>query len=103
MIVTTVTLKRRDFKHVRTGRQRLVWGWLLLVSLCVARGQGTVLYENDFQKAEVGKVPEDMMVLDGNFSVKAEGTNKFLELPGAPLDSFAVQFGPAETNSLSLS
>jgi hypothetical protein len=44
-----------------------------------------------------------MMVLDGNFTVKAEGTNKFLELPGAPLDSFAVQFGPAETNSVSVS
>jgi hypothetical protein len=44
-----------------------------------------------------------MLVLDGNFSVKADETNKFLELPGAPLDSFSLQFGAAETNSISVS
>jgi len=54
------------------------------------------LYECDFEKAAAGKVPEDMMVLDGVWSVKAEGGNKFLELPGAPLDSFGVLFGPAQ-------
>jgi hypothetical protein len=57
-----------------------------------------VLYVNNFEKAEIGSVPEDLMVLGGEFAVKRDGTNQFLELPGAPLDSFAVQFGPA-TNS----
>jgi hypothetical protein len=71
--------------------------------MCLARGDGSILYENDFEKAETGKVPADMLVLDGNFSVKADETNKFLELPGAPLDSFSLQFGPAETNSVSVS
>ena len=55
------------------------------------------LYANDFEKAEVGKLPEDFLSLNGEFAVKADGTNKFLELPGAPLDSFAVQFGPTES------
>ena len=54
------------------------------------------LYENNFQSAEVGKVPDDFLVLDGGFTVKTDGTNKFLELPGAPLDSFGVLFGPTE-------
>ena len=53
------------------------------------------LYTNDFVKAVVGSVPDDLMVLGGEFTVKRDGTNQFLELPGAPLDSFAAQFGPA--------
>src|SRR5438105_127954 len=35
------------------------------------------------------------MALNGDFGVKAESGNKFLELPGSPLDSFSVQFGPS--------
>lgn len=51
-------------------------------------------YKNDFQKAEVDSVPEEFLVLDGEFQVKAEGDNKFLELPGAPLETFGFLFGP---------
>lgn len=54
------------------------------------------LYENNFERAEVDKVPEDFLVLDGGFVVKQEGHNKFLELPGAPLDTFGALFGPTE-------
>jgi hypothetical protein len=54
------------------------------------------LYTNDFEHAALGAVPEGMMVLGGEFTVKSAETNRFLELPGAPLDSFAVQFGPGE-------
>jgi len=61
------------------------------------------LYENNFEKAEVGKVPDDFLVLDGGFVVKEEAGNKFLELPGAPLDSFAVQFGPATNSDVAVS
>ncbi|HSU53986.1 MAG TPA: hypothetical protein VLT36_08020 [Candidatus Dormibacteraeota bacterium] len=55
-----------------------------------------VLYENNFEKAELRKVPEDFLVLDGGFAVKEDSGNRFLELPGSPLDSFSVQFGPSE-------
>lgn len=51
---------------------------------------GDLLYQNDFEKAEVGKVPEEFMVLEGAFTVKEENSNRFLELPGAPLDSYGV-------------
>ncbi len=72
----------------------------ILIPLLAIAGLSVVahaspLFQNDFEKAEVGKVPEEIMVLGGEFAVKADGTNKVLELPGAPLDSFAVQFGPA--------
>ncbi len=53
-----------------------------------------VLYENNFEKADVGKVPDDFLVIDGDFTVKEENGNKFLELPGAPLDSYGLLFGP---------
>jgi hypothetical protein len=76
---------------------------LLLASGLAAFGQTRSVYENNFEAAEAGKEPEDFLVLNGSFTVKALGTNKVLELPGAPLDSFALQFGPAETVNVSVS
>jgi hypothetical protein len=67
-----------------------------------ARAQFKQVFACDFESAEPGKVPEEFMVLDGAFAVKAEGTNKFLELPGAPLDTFGVLFGPTLTNNASV-
>ena len=61
------------------------------------------LYENNFESAELNSVPSDFLVLDGGFKVKEEGGNKFLELPGAPLDSFAVLFGATEKAGVTVS
>jgi len=68
-----------------------------LFATAVGAAEGKPLYQNDFEKAEVGKVPDDMMVLEGAFAVKSEGTNRFLDLPGAPVDDFSVLFGPTES------
>ena len=65
--------------------------------------QDKLLYENDFEKAALDKVPDDFLVLDGQFAVKEEGGNKFLELPGAPLDTFGVLFGPTEKEGTAVS
>jgi len=65
--------------------------------------EAKILYENNFEKAEAGKLPEDLLVLDGAFAVKAEGGNKFLELPGAPLDTYGVLFGPTESSNIAAS
>jgi hypothetical protein len=65
--------------------------------------QSKLLYENSFEKAEVNKVPDEFLVLNGAFSVKEEGGNKFLELPGAPLDDFGVLFGPTEKEGVAVS
>ncbi len=51
-------------------------------------------YVNDFEKASVGNIPEEFLVLEGEFAVREEAGNKFLELPGSPLDSFGIIFGP---------
>jgi hypothetical protein len=81
----------------------LVIGWFTLFSLALAVfGQGKTLYKNDFEKAAVGQVPPDFLVLDGAFAVKEEDGNKFLELPGAPVDNFSVQFGPPETGNVAI-
>jgi hypothetical protein len=72
-------------------------GWVLAVSGGPAQAGG---YTNSFEKAEVGKVPADMLVLDGAFSVREEGGNRFLELPGAPLDTYGVLFGPAGSGEM---
>src|SRR5207249_9481400 len=75
--------------------------WFAIFGLgLTALAQSKALYENNFEKVEVGTVPQDFLVLDGGFLVKEENGNKFLELPGAPLDSFAVQFGPAEADNV---
>ncbi len=79
--------------------------WLTVVcgaTLTVAAADKP-LYENNFEKAEIGKLPEDLKFATGEFAVKAEGGNKLLELPGAPLDSFNIQFGPTESADVAVS
>lgn len=61
------------------------------------------LYTNDFQKTEIGKVPDDLMVLDGLFKVQEDSGNKFLELPGAPTDTYTVMFGPVTNANVTVS
>src|SRR5439155_11944192 len=65
--------------------------------------QAKLLYENDFEKAVLDKVPDDFLVLDGQFAVKEEGDNKCLDLPGAPLDTFGLLFGPTEKEDTAVS
>lgn len=60
------------------------------------------LYEIDFEQSEVGTVPDDFLVIDGEFKVGEENGNKFLELPGAPLDTFSLLFGPAEKENIAV-
>lgn len=67
---------------------------LVLAWMGTAAFSAEAKYQNDFEKSEVGSVPEDFLILDGQFEVKEEGGNKFLELPGAPLDTFGLLFGP---------
>ncbi|MEW6161207.1 MAG: hypothetical protein AB1813_27570 [Verrucomicrobiota bacterium] len=71
-----------------------------LAALSVYGQETKVLYQNDFQSAANDKIPDDFLVIEGAFAVKQEGNQKFLELPGAPLDSFSVLFGPSETSDI---
>lgn len=82
--------------------------WLLgfgsfALAVTLAAQSAKPLYENNFEKTEAGKVPEEFLVLDGGFVVKQEGDNKFFELPGAPLDTFGALFGPTEKEGTAVS
>src|SRR5687768_323667 len=39
---------------------------------------GKVLYQNDFSKGEIGKLPEEMLLLDGGFAVREINGNNVL-------------------------
>jgi hypothetical protein len=61
-----------------------------------------VLFKSDFESASADSVPEELMVLAGQFSVKEAGGNKALELPGTPLEDFGALFGPAESGGVAV-
>lgn len=69
---------------------------------CASLAAPATTYENNFDDAAVGQVPDGFVVINGEFTVAEDGGNKFLELPGAPLDSFGVLFGPAATDGASV-
>ena len=75
---------------------------ILLILLFTTALQAEVLYQNDFQKAEPGAVPDDFMVIDGQFSVKEKDGNKSFELPGAPLEAYSFLFGPKENTNVAV-
>jgi hypothetical protein len=52
-------------------------------------------FEANFEDGTVDKAPKGAMAIAGDFAVKEEGGNKFLELPGEPLDTFGMLFGTA--------
>src|SRR5438128_2223779 len=72
---------------------RKLFGIFAVATATLAQ-EGT--YTNDFQSATIGETPKEFMVLDGGFVVADLADNKFLELPGAPLDAFGLLFGPTE-------
>ena len=77
----------------------------LLAALAPSAGAADAakpVYQNSFENTALDKAPDDFLILDGGFAVKQEGDNKFLELPGAPLDSFGLLFGPAGSTNLSV-
>ena len=65
-----------------------------------------VAYEQNFEKIEEGRLPNDFFVLDGRFSVQQRNARKCLILPGNPVGEFGFLFGPRfglETMELSFS
>jgi len=61
------------------------------------------LYKNDFEAAELDKAPAEVMIMAGTFEVKKDGAGKVLELPGEPLDSFGMLFGPSGKEEITAS
>jgi len=81
--------------HAESKSTRMKKLFLLIWATAIAAfAADSLLCQNDFEKAEAGKLPDGFMVMQGEFAVKDLGTNKVLELPGAPVDSFSILFGP---------
>ncbi|HOY59850.1 MAG TPA: hypothetical protein PK640_17170, partial [Verrucomicrobiota bacterium] len=78
---------------------RLLGPLFILAFTCGApharAGESALLYRNDFTQAEIGTLPGGMLALNGKFAVREQAGNRFLELPGTPLDTYGVLFGPA--------
>lgn len=66
--------------------------FLPLVVLSAALSAAEPVFAQDFSKAT--DVPEDFMVLNGEFKVVDEAGNKMLELNPVPLDTYSFLFGP---------
>lgn len=84
--------------------------WLMgvaLVSGLLGGGAGCwaaePLYAQDFSKAALGNPPEELLILDGQFAVKEDAGERFLELPGAPLDTYGFLFGPGQQSGVRVS
>lgn len=52
------------------------------------------LYAWKLETVSVGALPEDVVVLGGSFAVREFEGRRVVELPGEPLDSFALVCGP---------
>lgn len=72
------------------------FGTFLALTLAAgAAAAENIIYQNNFENTAVDQVPADFLVLDGSFAVKQGEGNKYLELPGAPVDNYGLLFGPA--------
>jgi hypothetical protein len=61
------------------------------------------LYQDDFESAEVAKPPREVMIMAGAFAVRQTEAGKVLELPGEPLDTFGMLFGPTHADGVAAS
>lgn len=67
----------------------------LAAAAALAAGAPKEIFSNNFEAEALDAAPKGFLVLAGEFAVKADGANKVLELPGEPLDSFNLLFGPS--------
>jgi len=95
-----LTAKLHD--SMKMNFAKTVWR-LLFVVVCafwagLARAQqtnGQPLYQSSFDQAALDSLPDDVLVMDGNFKIKEAEGRKVLELPGAPAENFyGALFGP---------
>src|SRR5262245_39594133 len=73
------SLRRKKIWHGCNTVAETFIGLVLLIGLAwiAMAQQSKPLYENNFEKAELNKAPDDFLVLDGQYAVKEEGGNKF--------------------------
>jgi hypothetical protein len=76
---------------------------LMAVAMPALVAKAAPVFAENFESAKASETPKDLLVIAGSFTVQEVGTNKVLELPGAPLDSFGALFGPSEADGVNAS
>jgi hypothetical protein len=84
------------------NRAAFVIAAVIAVTVGSHAAENKELFKEDFEAASGDSVPEELMVLGGQFSVKEIDGNKVLELPGNPLEDFGALFGPAESDGIAV-
>lgn len=80
----------------------VIFGTLLTATIAAAGP--APLFAEDFGKVPDGELPDPpFKVLDGQFKVMGEGDNRFVELPGAPLESYGFLFGSSHPSGVEAS
>jgi hypothetical protein len=72
----------------------------LLAGLAAPAAAAVPLFEENFAQVPPGKPPTNFMVVDGGFTVREENGQRFLELPGNPLENYGVLFGPPAASNV---
>ena len=68
---------------------------LLMTGAVCAEAEVRPIFSNDFSREAVGRLPNDFLAIAGDFTViEDDRDGRFLVLPGAPLESFGLLFGP---------
>ena len=68
---------------------------LLMAGAAFAEAETPPIFSNDFSREAVGQLPKDFLAIAGDFTVMEDDRDgRFLVLPGAPLESFGLLFGP---------
>jgi hypothetical protein len=75
---------------------------VVAVTLGSHAAENKELFKEGFDVANRDSVPEELMILSGQFFVKEIDGNKVLELPGNPLEDFGALFGPAESEGIAV-
>ena len=78
-------------------------GQAFLLGTFAAPKKWSTVYSNDFKQYDIGDdEPEGLLILEGDFFVAETDKNKYLVLPGEPLDNFGFLFGPRIPGDLAI-
>ena len=76
---------------------------ILLPFLLIAATTAPSGYFNDLANTPLGKPLDEFMILNGDFTVADFAGHHCLELPGNPLDTFGLLFGPGDSAAADIS
>ncbi len=82
---------------------RLTAGFAVaLLTLPLSAADAEPIYANDLENEDIGFEPLDFLILEGDFKVKQEESNRVLELPGSPIGKFGLLLGPTQKDGLEI-